>query len=180
MLNDNYGCAIVKKGLKDAKQYPHIQRMQADRRFIKHKDGILLCLADLTGQLQPLCFSARQAGRFLAQRQVAQTQLFQNVQLLADGFHVLAEIDRRVDIQLHQLRQRNAFACLVREFHIVSRSCIARTAAIRARNVHIRQELYIQTDDARSVAAGAAERAGVIGKVACFVAPLLCISGFCI
>ena len=46
----------------------------------------------------------------------------------------------------------------------------ASTAAVRAGNVHIRQELHIQTDHTRSVAAGTAQRTRVIGKIARLIA----------
>ena len=40
--------------------------------------------------------------------------------------------------------------------------------------------MNIQADNACSVAAGAAKRAGVVGKIACLITLFLCICGFCI
>ena len=57
------------------------------------------------GQLQPLCFSAGKARRFLAQRQVAKAQLLEYLQPLTDSFHLFAEVDRGVHIHIHQFRQ---------------------------------------------------------------------------
>ena len=78
VLNDDNGRAAVQQGLENAQQHPHIQRMQADRRLVKYKDGIRLALPDLAGQFQALGFAAGQAGSLLSQRQVAQPQLLQN------------------------------------------------------------------------------------------------------
>ena len=170
MLNDDDGCAVVQQCLKNTQQHPHIQRMQTNGRLIEHKNGILLRFADLAGQLEPLCFSAGKARRFLSQRQVAKAKLLEYLQPLTDNFHLLTEVDRGVNIHIHQFRQGNACPVLVGELYLIGHSCIAGTAAVRAGNADIRQKLNIQTDDARSVAAGAAQGAGVVGKVARFIA----------
>ena len=99
MLNDDDGRAARQQRLKYAQQHPHIQRVQADGRLVKDENGILLGLADLAGQLQPLGLAAGQAGRLLPQRQIAQAKLLQDIQLLADGFPVCAEIDGGIYIR---------------------------------------------------------------------------------
>ena len=149
--------------------------MQADGRLVENEDGIGLRFADLARKLQPLRFAAGEARRFLAERQIAEAEPLQNAKLLADGLHIPAEVKRGSYIHVHELRQGHAFAGLICELHIISGSCVARAAAVGARDVDVRQELHVQTHLARPVTAGAAEGAGVVGKVARLIAPFLCV-----
>ena len=61
-------------------------------------------------------------------------------------------------------------AAFIGELYCVSCLAVAGAPAVRAGDVHIRQELYIKTDNAGSVAAGATERPGVVGKITGLVA----------
>ena len=58
MLDDHDARSIVHERAEDVKQRADIQRMQADRRFVKDKQCIRLSAAHLAGQLQPLCLTA--------------------------------------------------------------------------------------------------------------------------
>ena len=48
VLDDHDRCAVVQKRLEDAEQHPHIQRMQADRRFIEDEDRVGLALRPIS------------------------------------------------------------------------------------------------------------------------------------
>ena len=125
MLDDDDGRTVVQQRLKNTEQHANIQRMQADGRLIEHKDGVRLRPADLAGELKPLCLAAGQARRFLAQRQVAEAQLPENGQSLADGLPVPAEFQRGIHVHIHQLRKRSALPRAVRQADRVGRSGIA-------------------------------------------------------
>ena len=66
MLNDDDRRAVFDQGLEHTQQRAHVQRVQADGRLVKDKHRVMLGLAHLAGQLQPLCLAAGQARRFLA------------------------------------------------------------------------------------------------------------------
>ena len=119
MLDDDNGRAVIEQRLKNAEQHPHVERVQTDGRFVEHENGIRLRFADLAGQLQPLRLAAGETGRFLAQREIAKTQLPEDSQLLADGFSVFAKFHGAVHVHVHELRQRSARPRLVRELYIV-------------------------------------------------------------
>ena len=51
MLDDDDGCAAFDERFKDAQKRLHIQRMQADGRLIKDKDGIALRTPHFARQL---------------------------------------------------------------------------------------------------------------------------------
>ena len=148
---------MIQERLKDTQQNPHIQRMQADGGFVKDKNRIGLCFSNFAGKLQSLCLAAGQSGRFFAKCQVAEAKLPENPKLLADPLHILAEVECGVHIHVHQLRQGNARTVFISEPDCVSGLVIAGPAAVRAGNVDIRQELHVETDNAGSVAAGAAK-----------------------
>ena len=79
--------------------------MQADGGFIEDKDRIRLTFPHLTGQLQTLGFAAGEAWRLLAQGQIAQPQLFQNLQALMNSLQIFRGLQRRMHIHFHKLRQ---------------------------------------------------------------------------
>ena len=105
MLDDYHRRSACDKRPENAEQYPDIQRVQTDGRFIENKNRILLCFADLACQLQTLRFPAGKPGCFLAEREIPQPEPFQNAQPLADGFHIPAEVNSGINIHIHQLRQ---------------------------------------------------------------------------
>ena len=102
MFDNDDSCAVVNKRLKYSEQYLNVERMQPNGRLVEHKHGIRLCSADFTCQFEPLRLAARKARRFFAEREIPQSELPQNIQLLADGFHIPAEVDCRVHVHIHQ------------------------------------------------------------------------------
>ena len=166
MLDDNDRCAVVQQGLEHPQQYLHVQRVEADAGLIENEHRVGLGAADLAGQLEALGLAAGEAGRLFAQRQVAQTQLLQCLQALAHGLHPAAERKGGIDIHLHQLRQGDGLLRLVHQLHAVSRPRVAGTPAVGADDVHVRQELHVQAHLTGAVAAGAAQTARVVGKIA--------------
>ena len=139
--------------------------MKPDGRLVKDKDGIVLLPAHFGGQLQPLSFAPGQARRFLAQRQVAQPQVAQDLEPRPDGVHFTAEREGGIYVHVHQLRQGALLPGLVPEADFHGVLSVAGAAAFRAGDFHVRQELDIQGDLACPVADRAAEGAGIIGKV---------------
>ena len=163
--------------LEHAHQRFNVQRMQADGRLVEDEHGIALRPAHLAGQLQPLRLAAGKAGRLLAESQIAKSQVFQHLQTLGDELHLPAGLQRRVYVHGHQLRQREALpgpALIVRAPRVPA---VARAVAGGAGDVHVRQELHVQTDNAGAVAGGAAQSARVVGKVAGLVAEMPGLGG---
>ena len=177
MLNDHHRCTVGDQRAEHPQQGAHIQRVQADGRLIKDKHRVMLGTAHLAGQLQPLCLAAGKAGRLLAKGQVAQAQLLQHLQALGHQLQIRAGLQRRVDVHIHQLRQSVAAAVLVLVPYLVRVPAVAGAAALGARNLHIRQELHIQTDNACAIADRAAQLAGVVGEIARLITKALRIGG---
>ena len=145
----------------------HVQGMQADGGLVKDEDGVRLAPAHLAGQLQPLGFPAGEAGGGLPQGQVPQPQVRQHLQPLADELPVPAGRQGRVDVHGHQLGQgvgRRPVLGGVGHLvgFLISTGCPGRSGQGMSTSG---QELHVQADAAGAVAGGAAEPAGVVGKV---------------
>ena len=165
MLDDHHRGAAVHEGLEHPQQGAHVQGVQADGGLVKHKHRVLLAPAHLAGQLQPLGLPAGQAGGGFPQGQVAQSQVVQHLEPLADQLPVLAGPQGGVDVHGHQLRQGEGCSGPGLDPHPARVPAVPGPPAVRAGDVHVGQELHVQTDGAGAVAGGTAQGAGVVGEV---------------
>ncbi len=62
VLDDHHSGPAVDETLEHAQQSAHIQRVQADGGLVEYKHGIVLPVAHLAGELEPLGLPARKAG----------------------------------------------------------------------------------------------------------------------
>ena len=86
---------------------------------------------------------------------------------------------RFVDIHVHELGKRISAPGLVCAFDELRLLGVARSSAVRARNINVGKKLHVQTHHARAVAGGTAQTAGVVGKIAALPAarPGVCRPG---
>ena len=154
MLYDHYRCTVFHKPLEDGQQYLHIQRMQTYRRLIEDEDRIFLPPPHLAREFEPLGFPAGQTRGLLPERKIAQAKIPKHLQPLPDRPEVIACGQGVIDIHVHQLRKRITFPGLVFPLNHSGFLGIPRTAAIGTGDIHVRQELHIQTDHTSTVAGG--------------------------
>ena len=64
-------------------------------------------------------------------------------------------------------------------FNLISFPGVAGTPAFRTRDVHIREKLHVQADDAGTVADRAAQFPRIVRKIARFIAGLFCFRQLC-
>ena len=83
---------------------------------------------------------------------------------------------RFVDIHVHEFGKRISAPGLVCAFDKLRLLGVARSSAVRARNINVGKELHVQTHHARAVAGGTAQTAGVVGKIAALPAARLGVS----
>ena len=174
MLDHDDRRALVHQPVEDVQQRPDIQGMQADGGLIKDEHGVGLSLPHLAGKLEALGFTAGKTGRLLAQGQVPEAHLAEESEPSRDKGQVRAGRHRLVHAHRHQLGQgaglRRLLRTLLFSFFLCHAQDLARlrrvaaAAAVRARDVDIRQELYVQADLPRPVAGRAAQGSGVVGE----------------
>ena len=75
VLDHHHRGAVGDKPLQHAEQHLHIERMQADRRLVKHKESVCLVARELARELEALGLAARERRRGLAERKVAEPQV---------------------------------------------------------------------------------------------------------
>ena len=173
VLNDHHSGSAVNETLEHAQQGTHIQRVQADGGLVEYKHGVGLPFAHLAGELEPLGLPARKAGRGLAQSQVAQPQAGKGLQPAGHQLEVGTGGKGFVHAHLHQAGQALGLgAVLPGAVEGGGILLVAGAAAVRAGDLHIRQELDVQADGAGAVAAGTAQAARVVGEIARLVALL--------
>ena len=168
MLDDNERRAVVDKCAEYRKECPYIERMEADGRFIKNENRIFLGAPHFACQLEPLRFPTGKSRRFFSQCQVPEAQFPQNLESSFDEFHVLAESERMIHIHVHQFRKGYCFSLFIHKTDAFCVLPIARAMAGRAGNLHIRQELYIQADDACPVTDWTSEFSRIVREISCF------------
>ena len=72
-----------------------------------------------------------------------------------------------VHIHVHQFRKGSCFSLFIHKADAFRFLPIARAMAGRTGNLHIRQELYIQADDARPITDGTSELSRIVREVSC-------------
>ena len=127
MLDDEQRIARLLQAFHDVDHASHVARVQADRRLVQHEQRIDERRPERSRQVDPLHFAARERARLPIERQVAETDVEQELQAAADlSQHEIAGlIERRgqhepleergatLDRQQHQLV--NADACQARQ-----------------------------------------------------------------
>ncbi len=73
-------------------------------------------------------------------------------------------LERLVDAHRHQIRQRIRGARLIGPVNLMRLPAVARAAAVRTGDLHVRQKLHVETDRPGAVAGRTAQRSRVIGK----------------
>ena len=80
--------------------------MQADRRLVEDEERIILASAHLARELEPLGLAARESGRRLPEREVAEPEILEHPEPCRHGLHVGCRPKRRRDVHVHELGQR--------------------------------------------------------------------------
>ena len=166
VLDHEDGRAAVDEALKDGQQRLHVERVQADGGLVEDEDSVALAASHFAGELEPLRLAAGETGSGFAQGEVAQAQIMQRAQSAGYQLQVAAGGERLVDALRHELGQGMGCAVPAGPENLGSVPAVARAAAVGTDDLHVGQELDVQADGAGAVAGGAAQRAGIIGKVA--------------
>ena len=109
MLDHDHGVAGLDQAMQHFEQLAHVLEMQAGGRLVEDVERPAGSAArQFLCELHALGFAARQGRRLLADMDIAQPDLLQGQQLLADHRHGLEEFDAFVDRQLQHVGDRLA------------------------------------------------------------------------
>ena len=169
MLDDDDAVAAVHQPVQHADEFVYVGHVQAHGGFVQHVQGVRCLLAapgdvvahfgQLGHEFDALGFATAQRGTGLAQREVAQAHVLQQLQRVGNGGHAGKKAHGLIDF--HAQHVANAFAAPA---HGQRFGVEARAVADLAGHFHIGQKAHGDGAYARALAAGAAALAGVEGK----------------
>ena len=160
VLDDDDRRAAVGELPQHRQQGAHVERVQAHARLVEHEHRVGLVAVHLADELEALCLAPGERGGRLAEGEVPQPQLLQPRQPPMDARQIARERQRIADGAPQQAGQGDAAAQVS-----LRAGREAAAVAVRAHDVDVRQELDVQGDLSRAVAAGAGQRARVVGEV---------------
>ena len=108
MLDDHDGRALLDQALEHTEKHGDVARVQADGGLVEDEDGVGLPAAHLARELEALSLAARERGRRLPQREVAQAQVVQGLQLCVRALDVSHMGQRLVNREGKKLGQAEA------------------------------------------------------------------------
>src|SRR5581483_3512089 len=148
VLDDEHGVATVDETMEHIEQHAHILEVQASRRLVENVESAArVSLRELRRELHTLRFAARQRRRALAEMDVAETDVDERLELLEDAWLILEEIERVVDRELEDIRDRQTS-----EPNLERLTIVALAFADFTRHVHIGQEVHLDLHEAVALA----------------------------
>ncbi|CAK9134584.1 unnamed protein product, partial [Ilex paraguariensis] len=183
MLDDDHAVARIDQAVQHADELVHIGHVQAHRGFVQHIERVrrlvaapghvVAHLGQLGDELDALGFAARQRGRGLAQREIAQAHVLEQLQRVGDAGHAGEELDGLVHLHLQHIA--NALAAPGDGQGL---GVEARAVADLAGHLHVGQEAHLDGAHALALAGRAAAFAGVEREAAGRVAARLGLQRF--
>ena len=86
MLNDDDRVSLVYQAVQHFEQQPDVLEVEASRRFVQDIEGAPgVSLGELGREFDALCFAARQRRRGLAEMEISEADIVQQVELFGDA-----------------------------------------------------------------------------------------------
>lgn len=103
VLDDDEGGAAVEERLEDVEQGADVEGVEADRGLVEDEEGIGLGAAHFLGELQALGFAAGEVGGGFPKGEVAQAEVAEGLEALAEGLGVAEGLEGGLDVHGHEL-----------------------------------------------------------------------------
>ena len=143
--------------------------MQSGRGLVKNVENArVVCLREMRGKLEALCFAAGKSGGGLAETQIAETDFVEDAQLRNDFRNVDEKGKRFAHGQLQHFM--NVFSAVTHFQHAALEAC---ATALFANQLDVREKLHFHGDRAVALARFAAPAGDIERKMACGVATAL-------
>ena len=108
VLDHHHGGSGLHEPVEDAEQHANVERVQTHAGLVQHEHRAVLVPSQVRGELEALCLPAGQGGGGLAEGEVAEPQLLQELEPTAHGGQVRAGLPRLAHGEGEDLRQRVA------------------------------------------------------------------------
>ena len=152
MLDDDDGIAAVDEALQDVEELVDVGGVQSRRRLIEDIERAPGRAArELGRELDALRLAAGERCRALAELDVAEADVLDDLELARDARHILEELDRFVDGHVEDFGDVLALVA-----HLEGLAVVARALADLAGHVDVRQEVHLDLEDAVPAASLAA------------------------
>ena len=109
VLDHHHGVAEIAQPAERGQQLAIVALVQADRRLVEHVQHAGQVRADLRGEANALAFAARQRGRRSRQREIADADVVEEPQPIADLLQDARRDDRFAIVQLEAVEERQRF-----------------------------------------------------------------------
>src|SRR5690625_2996835 len=141
MFNYDHGVSLIDQNLQHAQKAMNIFEVQARGRLVEDVNRTSRrAFAKFRSELDALSFPAGERWRRLAEPHVAQAHIYQGAQVPRDRGNCLEELGSLFNRHIEYLGN-----VLALKAHLKSFPVIARTLTDLARNIHIRQEIHLNT-----------------------------------
>ena len=167
MFDDDDGVPHVDEAHQDVEEFLDVGEVQADRRLVEDVEGVAVRpFSQFAGELDPLRLAPREGRRRLAEADVPQPHVVQELELPADRRDVLEEAEGLLDGHVEDLGD-----VLVLVPHVEGIQVEPMPAADIAGHIDVREEVHLDLDQAVPLAGLAAPPLHVEAEPARFVAP---------
>src|SRR5213592_1507190 len=141
-------------------QQAHVFEVQSGRRLVQDVEGApRVALRQLGRELDSLRLASGQGGSRLAEVDIAEPYVVQELQFRADARLVLEEVESLAHRQVEHVRDRLSFIA-----HLERLPVVAPALAHLARDVHVGEEVHLDLHEAVALARFAASSLHVEGK----------------
>ena len=139
VLDDEYGVPLLHETVEHLEEQPHVLEVEARRRLIENVEGApRVALRELGRELDALRLAARERGRALAEVHVAEADVEQRLELLADARLILEEGARILDGHVEHVGDARAA-----EANLERLAVVALPLAHLARHVDVGKKVHL-------------------------------------
>ena len=149
VLDDHDGVPLLEQGVEGFKEFGHVVDVQSGRRFVKNEEGVTLSVppGEEGGELDALCFSARQGGAGLSKGDVPKPHIHQHIEDPFDLPVTGKEVSRTGDAHPEHICDGAPPVSNVEGLRVE-----AGPSTDLTRDLHIAQELHLHGDHSGSPA----------------------------
>src|SRR5690606_11564648 len=143
VLDYQHGIPAIGQSLQDLQQSLDVGKVKAGGRLVENVHRLAgRAAGELARELHALGLAARELRGRLAELHVAEPDVVQRHELVADLRHILEEVERLLDVHIEHIRDRLA---LVENLQCLA--VVARALADLAWYEDVRQEVHLDLDD---------------------------------